>query len=213
MKVLTAPLCLFGALLLLTPSASYSQLPPVRERLGLRTGYIHTLDRLDDTFGGGGHLTLHFTERVYNHLYFDFRVGAVYLGDSKIPELARDLFGNDDIVTEMRILYFSVGPNYTFDLAEYWTGYVSAGGGIYSVSILFDTGIQAGDTSDQHPGFNAGGGVLWRFTDTWNLDLNVTVHHFLTKQERRDLLWLYTGEGASDPYLLQFATGLSIDLH
>jgi len=213
MKALTVSLCIAGALVCVRPVSSLAQLPPVRERLGFRSGYIQTLGELNDAFGGGGHLTLHFTERAYNHLYVDFQVGAVYLGDSKHPEIAQAIFNNDNVLSEMRVLYFSVGPSYTFDLGEYWTGYASGGAGVYSVSILFDSGIQAYDTSDQHFGFNFGGGVLWRFTDTWNIDLNFTVHHFTTKQQNDDLFYIYTGKGATSPYLLQFATGVCIDLH
>lgn len=203
---------LIVAALALTPHTSFSQLPPVKERLGFRTGYIHTLDGLKDNFGGGGHMTLHFTERLYNPLYLDFRVAAIYLGDSKHPEIAERVTGTTGILSEMRILFFSLGPQVTFPLAEYWSGYASGGLGIYSVSILFDSGIQAFDTSDQHFGFNAGGGVLWRFTDTWNVDLNFTIHHFFTDKTRRDLYYVFTNEGDASPWLMQFATGLSIDL-
>jgi hypothetical protein len=198
--------------LALFPHTSRSQLPPVKERLGFRTGYIHTLGELQDNFGGGGHMTLHFTERVYNRLYFDFRVAALYLGDSKRPEIAADVTRIDNIASEMRILFFSVGPQYTVPLAEYWTGYASAGLGVYSVSILFDSGIQAFDTSDQYFGGNVGGGIMWRFTDTWNLDMNVTLHRFWSDTDRTDLYYIFTGEGDSDPYVLQFATGVCIDL-
>lgn len=196
----------------LFPTRSYSQLPPVKERLGFRSGYIHTLDQLSDSFGGGGHLTLHFTERVINRLYFDLRIAAIYLGDTKKPEIAEALTNTEGILSEMRILYFSVGPQYTFDLAEYWTAYASAGVGVYSVSILFDSGIQAFDTSDQHVGANFGGGVLWRFTDVLNLDLNFTAHHFWTEETVADLYYFFTDQGDSSPYLLQFATGISYDL-
>jgi opacity protein-like surface antigen len=212
MKNVFVVLCAVCALLAVLPDQSWSQLPPVRERLGLRTGYIQTLGGLQDNFGAGGHLTLHFTERTYDHLYFDLRVAAMYLGDSKHPEIAKRVTANDNTISEMRILYFSIGPNYTFDLAEYWTGYLSAGAGIYSVSILFDSGIQAYDYSDQHFGFNGGGGILWRFTDTWNLDLGFTVHHFYTEKKRSDLFWVFTGEGAANPTLLEFSAGICIDL-
>jgi len=212
MKNVLVLLCAVCASLAVVPVQAWSQLPPVRERLGLRTGYIQTFGGLQDHFGAGGHLTLHFTERMYDHLYFDFRVVAMYLGDSKHPEIAREVKKNNNIISEMRILYFSIGPNYTVDLAEYWTGYLSAGAGIYSVSILFDSGIQAFGESDQHFGFNGGGGILWRFTDTWNLDLGFTVHHFYTEKNLRNRLWVYTGKGAASPTLLEFSAGICIDL-
>jgi hypothetical protein len=200
------------AVLTLFPHTSRSQLPPVQERLGFRTGYMHTFGQLQDTFGGGGHMTLHFTERVVSSFYVDFRIAALYLGDAKRPEIAERVTGTQGINSEMRILFLTVGPNLTFPLAEYWNAYASAGAGIYSVSILFDSGIQAYDYSDQHVGVNAGGGVLWRFTDTWNIDMNFTVHHFWTDDDRTDLYYIFTDEGDSDPYLLQFSTGVCIDL-
>lgn len=187
---------------------------PVKERLGGRAGYIHTFDGLNRVYGGGGNLTLHFQERISAPLYLDFRVGAVYLGDSKKPELAplfKDALGNP-LVSQMRILFFSVGPQLVVPLSETWNGYVSVGAGIYSVSIVFNSGIQAFDSSDQHFGGNFAVGTLWRITDNWNIDLSVTAHHLWTKRDPGDLYYVFTGQGDASPSLLQIATGLSIDL-
>jgi len=42
--------------------------------------------------------------------------------------------------------------------------------------------------------------------------MNFTVHRFTSDTTRRDLFYVFTGQGGSDPWLLQFATGVSIDL-
>jgi opacity protein-like surface antigen len=215
MKRLVLIASIAGAVLF--PTKSHSQLPPVQERLGFRSGYIQTLDQLEDSFGGGGHVTLWFTERVHDQLYFDFRVAAIYLGNLKNPNITVRFANSpgvppEDIESEMRVLFFSVGPQYVIPLAEYWNAYLSAGAGVYSVSMLFDSGIAAGDYSDQHFGVNAGGGAQWRFTETWNLDFNFTLHHFWTRKKTSDLYYFFTDQGDSSPYLLQFATGVSIDL-
>ncbi len=215
--IVVTALVLASVLLGILPTPSYSQLPPVRERLGVRGGYIQTFDKLKDSFGGGGHLTLHFSERAYNQLYVDFRISAIYLGDLKNKNIAVR-FGNSpgiepsDIETEMRILFFSVGPQYVIPLAEYWNAYAGAAAGIYSVSMLFDSGISAGDLSDQHFGVNMGGGAMWRFTETLNIDMNFTLHHFWTPKDPNKLLFFFTDQGDSNPYLLQFSTGVTIDL-
>ena len=214
--VVTA-LGLAGALLGILPTTSYSQLPPVRERLGVRGGYIQTLDKLENSFGGGGHLTVYFNERVVNSLYVGGRISIMYLGDLQNEDIPVRFINtpgivSDDIDSEMRIMFFSAGPQYVIPIADYWNAYIEGGAGIYSVSMLFDSGIAAGKFSDQHFGVNFGGGTMWRITETLNIDMNFTLHHFWTPKDPNKLLFFFTGQGDSNPYLLQFSTGVVLDL-
>jgi hypothetical protein len=195
-------------LLSLLASDVCSQLPPPRERLGVRSGYMETTGKLDEHFGDGSFMTLHFSEKILNPLYLDIKIGAVYLGDLLKPEIILDA---QPIDSEMRILFFTAGPQYNYPTGETTTLYGSFGIGIYSVSILRDTGLQAYDFSNQHFGLNGGLGFLWRFAATWNLDVNLTAHKFWTPEDRSTLFYIFTNEG-SDPYLYQLGIGISMDL-
>jgi len=208
-----------AALLLISfTTSSFGQYPPVRERLGGRIGGVLTTEQLNDTFKNGYNLTLHFTERLQQYWFLDINIGAIYLGDmygrQRIAEYAEtlNLIFNpvvSGVMSEMRILRLSVGPQFIVPVGDTFHAYGTIGGGVYTVSILNDTGVNAYDFSDSHFGFHLGGGMLWRITPTWNIDVNLTAHHFRTGQ--RDLFAIYTA-GGEDPVLAQLSIGVAIDL-
>jgi len=181
------------------------------ERLGLRAGYIGASDGLRDFYGNGWDLTLFFTEKVYSRLLLDIRLGAIYMGDAVDPNLDDLLTLRPDVVSTMRFIYFSAGPMVGFDLGGSYSGYASAGIGIYSVSMLFDYGLPGFDYSDQHVGFNAGAGISARIAMNWSLELNGTIHYVKTGEGATDLYWLFT-DAADPPLLIGIALGVSWDL-
>jgi hypothetical protein len=199
-------------LLSVIPHRAHAQIPPVRERLGGRLGYVETYGKTYEHYGAGWNANLYFTERMYQALFLDIKLGGIYLGDLLKPDVARNIVGAD-VESEMRVLFLSVGPQLTFGLGGTRTGYMGVALGVYSASVVFANAIQSYDFSDQHVGGNASIGLLWRFTSSWNLDLNLTLHHFRTAASFQDLFFAFTGDGAEDPYLLQAALGITIDMH
>ena len=181
------------------------------ERLGVRAGYVGTSDGLRDFYGDGWDLTLFFTEKVYSRLLLDVRLGAVYLGDALKTDLDDQLTLQPGIVSSMRFLYVSAGPMVGFGLGNSYSGYVSAGVGIYSVSMLFGSGIAAFDYSDQHLGYSAGAGLSTRIATNWCLEMNGTLHYVSTDAGPNDLFWLFT-DGGDAPVLLGIAFGVTVDL-
>lgn len=196
----------------LIPDLSVAQAPPVRERLGARGGAVLTSGSLNDSYGNGGNVVLFFTERLFQSLFFDVHIGAIYMGDLKNSDLDDAIFGQLGIVSEMRFLYFSVGPQYVQPVGERTTLYVAAGLGVYSVSVVLDDpGVQAFNFSDQHLGFNGGAGYMYRFTDNWSVELNLTLQHVRTSSGVDDLYYTFT-EGGGPPTLVEANVGVMIDL-
>jgi len=182
-----------------------------QERLGVRVGGVSAFDGLDDKYGGGWDLTLFFTEKVASRLLLDIRLGAIYLGDLKDLELDDEITGTPGIQSAMRMLYFSVGPLLGVSLGSAYSAYASAGVGVYSVSMEFDSGVTAFDFSDQHVGFSGGIGLSRRLSTNWSLEANTTVHYCTIQKESSDLYYAFT-DGADAPLLLGAALGLTVDL-
>lgn len=183
------------------------------ERLGARIGYIETFDGLQTYYGPGWDVTLFFNERIYSHLFLEVDVGAIYLGDIRDPELDDDITGYDNVASEMRMFYFSVGALYGFPLGS--SGYTltaGAGVGIYSVSVAFAGQFVADDISDQYFGGSGSLGLVRRVGTNWGLEANGTIHYFGTNQANDDLFWVFTAGAAEDPIMLGFALGVVIDL-
>lgn len=196
------------ALTLTVADRATAQAPTVRERLGGRFGAILSNKELSDNFGNGYNLELNFTERITRSWFVEIRIGALYMGDLNNQEITNMLWPG--FISEMRILLATVGPQYDRLLSEHFSAYGGAGAGIYTVSMLLDSGVLAGDFSDQHFGWQAHGGIYFRLTRALHLDLNATMH-FVHTGGGLTLFREVTG-GGSNPMLLQLALGLSLEL-
>ena len=206
------PFVVAAVLLAGIPTPSQSQLPPVRERLGGKVGGVTTTGGLNSSYGNGWQATLFFSERIARAWYLGVSIGAIYMGDLWDPAAAEAHTGIPGIDSEMRILLLSVGPQYTLGLSKSWLAYAGLEAGVYSVSLLFDTGLQAfNDSQPAHFGGNLSLGLLWRITSSWNIDLSGTLHHFRTSSNANDIFYKFTG-GDANPLLLEASIGLAIDL-
>jgi hypothetical protein len=157
-------------------------------------------------------VTLLFNEHLFSRLFLDLHVGAIYLGDILDPELDDFITRTDNVESEMRMFFFSVGAVYGFPLGGSYTLTAAAGAGVYSVSVAFAAEFVADDLSQQYFGGNGGIGLTSRVGTNWTLEANCTVHYFGTGAANDDLLWVFTGGTAEDPLLLGLAFGVVIDL-
>ncbi len=209
-----AALALAAALLAFTIPARAGVVRYPHERLGTRVGFVGTSAGLHDSYGNGSHINLHFSERVATPWYLQIRIGSMALGDLRKPDLARRFGGaaffGEVVRSDMRIQFLTGGPQYTVLVGERGTLYASAEGGIYSVSVTLDDGLQAATVSDSHFGANAGVGFMMRAFGAWNVDTNATLH-FVGTGTGRGLYTFFT-EGDSDPLILQLSVGVTLDL-
>jgi opacity protein-like surface antigen len=206
-----SPLTVISFILLFATLPVNAQPPvePPRERLGVRVSLAGTAGELNKYFGHGYDFTLYFTERIRNPFYLEVQIGATYMGDLLKPEIAEQLTRIQDIQSEMRFAYLTLGPQYTRPFSESHTLYASLGVGIYTVSMLFDTGVQAFDESDQIFGVNGGIGMYWRITTNWNIDVNSKLTKMWTDDD--DIYRLFT-DGHNSPWVLAVGLGLAMDL-
>ena len=208
---LARPAFVFLLLLIVVPAKAQVPGDPLRERLGVRISIIGTQSDLYDAFGHGYDFTLYFTERIYHALNLDIHIGATYMGDLLEPAAGEIFTDIEGVTSEMRFAYLSIGPQYVWRVNDTQNLYAALGIGIYSVSMLFDTGVQAFDLSDQNFGGSLGGGFLWRITDNWNIDVNVTAQMVKTGSNPTDLYPRFTNNGRN-PLLLGFGLGFAMDM-
>ncbi len=182
-----------------------------KERIGVRTGGLLTVDGLNDAYGNGWDLTLFFTERITRHLLLDVRLGALYLGDLQIEDLDDKLLNQSGIQGSMRILYISVGPMVGRSIGGPYSMHVAAGAGIYSVSMVFTDVLTPFDLSDQKFGFNGGLGFAWRIAGNWSIEADGTAHYFTVEENSNDLYFAFT-DGADAPLIFDVTLGLTVDL-
>jgi len=197
-------------LLSLAPSLSHAQAKkPARERLGIRFGYVQTFQEFEENYGSGNNITIHFSERIARPLFLNFQIGAIQMGEALDPTIAREATNNPTITSEMRILFLNVGLQFVYVEQGPWTWYVGAGGGVYSVSILFDLGVQGVPVSDQHFGVQGNIGALLKLFGDLKLELVGSAYHIRTGG---GFLYSTFTDGGSDPWFAEMAVGLSLDL-
>lgn len=182
-----------------------------KERLGVRSGGLVTMDGLNEAYGNGWDLTLFFTERITHHLLLDVRLGALYLGELKFEHLDDELLHQSGIQGSMRILYISVGPMVGTAIGGPWSMHAAAGAGIYSVSMVFTDVLTPFDLSDQKFGFNGGLGLARRLSGNWSIEADGTAHYFMIDEDPNDLYFAFT-DGADAPLIFDVTLGLTVDL-
>jgi hypothetical protein len=182
-----------------------------KERIGVRSGGILTMDGLNDAYGNGWDLTLFFTERITRNLLLDVRLGALYLGELKFEHLDDLLLHQTGIQGSMRILYISVGPMVGRSIGGPYSMHLAAGAGIYSVSMVFTDVLTPFDLSDQKFGFNGGLGFARRLAGNWSIEADGTAHYFMIEENMNDLYFAFT-DGADAPLIFDVTLGLTIDL-
>ncbi|NIM19211.1 MAG: outer membrane beta-barrel protein [Candidatus Latescibacteria bacterium] len=183
-----------------------------REKLGIRIGFVEPESDIENAFGDGSGLALHFTERIKPPLFIEIALAAIYLGESKTDEITELLFGPGVSDANMRIINITLGPTIEIPLGERRIFYISSGIGLYSISVLLEMGLFGSDISQEHFGAQVGAGIYWPLTDNWKLDVNFTAHHIRTAEETSDIFYLYSA-GDSDPNFYQFSIGASYSLN
>jgi opacity protein-like surface antigen len=199
-----------ACLLFPTSSRAFDQLAG-KERIGVRSGGLITMDGLNEAYGNGWDLTLFFTERLTHHLLLDVRLGALYLGELKFEHLDDELLHQSGAQGSMRILYISLGPMVGTSIGGPYSMHVAAGAGIYSVSMVFTEVLTPFDLSDQKFGFNGGLGFARRISGNWSIEADGTAHYFLIEENINDLYFAFT-DGADPPLIFDLTLGLTVDL-
>ena len=188
---------------------------PYKERLGVRMGYVGTSSGLKDTFGAGLQLSAHYVHRLTTWFSFDTELGVFYMGNTGGPYIAPDGAVFDEAT--VRVIAFTVSPQLDIGLGEKNTFYVSAGGGLYIVSLLLDDALFQFEQTDDHFGMTAGVGLARRLTTNWFFDVNVKIDKFWTSGLPEDLteripLFYILSNRDQDPIFFQVNVGLMLRL-
>jgi opacity protein-like surface antigen len=211
---------LFAAIIALTASGAIAQSPdepdadPYRERLGLRAGFAWTANDLEENFGGGLDLSLHFIQRIRKPFSVDVSLGAIYLGSTD-SDITRDFFGTEFDDVSMRILFVTAAPMVEIPLGERTDFFLSAGAGMYVVSLILDQTLSEIDLSNTNFGINLNAGLSRRISTNWFLDAGVYMHKFWTEDSldaaSPDWVYLYS-EGDPSPLFWCVTAGVALRL-
>lgn len=182
---------------------------PLRERLALRAGWAATSSELKDQFGSGMNLSLHFLWRFKNPFSIDFQLGAFYMGATDGKYIAPDSTVFDE--GSVRIIRFAASPMVELSLMDKTSLYLSAGGGLYILSLLLDDRLFQFEQTNDHLGVNLGAGVFRQLSDNWFLNANFQLHKFWTSNAEDDLFFILSN-GDQDPLFYEIDVGVVLRL-
>jgi opacity protein-like surface antigen len=184
---------------------------PYRDRLGFRAGYVGTPSSISDAFGGGLDLSLHWVHRFKYPFAIDATLGGSYMGSTGREDITISIFGQRFDNVAMRLLHITVAPMMEFALGERTHFFLSAGGGMYRVSVLVDQAFSEADLSNSHFGVVAGGGIIRRISGNWFLDASVRANKFWTSTDIDDWFFRYS-QGDGNPVFYNVSLGLMLRL-
>ncbi|HKW14150.1 MAG TPA: outer membrane beta-barrel protein [Candidatus Krumholzibacteria bacterium] len=212
-RIALAAVTLCACVLLPVPSHAFDEYVG-KERIGARAGGAITSDGFSDAYGNGWDFTLYFNERITHHFLVDLRLGALSMGELQLKSLDNGIVLPSGTV-EMRILSLTIGPSVGTAIGGGFSVDASAGAGVYSVSMVFNGGINnqltGYDTSQQKFGFNGGVGLSRRLSTNWSIEANSSAHYFLIDKNTNDIYFAFTN-GADAPLILTASLGAVIDL-
>jgi hypothetical protein len=189
-----------------TPSAE----PKNRESVGVRMGYARTTSAIDDAFGAGFAVAIHFTEKIHPPFALNFAVGSLYLGRTWRKDITLEQFQTTDEM-RMDIFFLTVEPGVELPLSDRYVLVLAGGLGLYNVSLVREAGLWWGSTTQYHVGINGSMGMYRVLTDNLNLELNLAGNYFWTQDAFDDWIAVYS-HGDQDPFFYQITVGLTLDV-
>ncbi len=178
-------------------------------RLGVRIGFVATTSDLENNFGNGVDLALRWVHHLKDQFSLDIVLGTYLMGET----------GGDKIIAfpplldevNARVLTLTVAPMIDFAMGPRTDLYITGGVGLYTFSLLLDSGFFQNETSDNYLGVNGGVGILRRVSTNWYLDFNVQINKFWTGDDLRDLFFV-SAKRDQDPVFYHVTTGFLLQL-
>jgi len=179
---------------LLPPSASLSQGIKGREMLGGRFGGIITTGELNDSFGHGSELEIHFTEGLGSWYGVGFSLSMHNLGRSLDREGDINYTGTDRSV-KAGVYSVTVGMTTLTKISRKISFGAEAMAGLYTVTATIPSGIWEGRITRNEFGFNGGVDIYYALNDRGlSIDVGAKYHYLMSGTDPLQVLYAYTGE-------------------
>ncbi len=194
-------------ILALAPSRAVSSDMSGRETLGLRIGGVLGTGRLEDSFGNGSELEIHFVEGLGSWFGVGISLSTHYFGRSEDSEKDFEYTGLTSSV-KLEIYSLTAAFETYFDLGRRMTFGTETGGGLYTSSAVIPSGIYEGRITRNDLGYFAGFRLNYRITSGGlNAELAGKYHHIFSGSDQSHVIYAYTDQTTAD--FFQLTIGLN----
>ena len=193
-------LILSAALLIAEAHGAQGQGLKGREILGLRVGGVLSSGPLNDKFGDGSEIEIHFIEGLKPWLGINIALSSHNFGESLDRNMNIEYTGLDRPVTAAVLAVSHFGDRLSPT--------IEGGFGLYTLNGVIQAGLYEGSITDNQVGFYGGAGLLYRLTRSLFLNANAKYHYIISGDDWRSTVYFYTGEKRISLY--QIAIGIAI---
>ncbi len=164
--------------------------------IGFRVGTVFNSNKLDNAFGRGSELELHFVEGLGTWYGIDISLSSHSFGDSKLPE--KDIqYSNQGEILELQIYSLSAAISTYYKLSDKISATAGSGVGLYAITLIRPIGIIEQRLTDYQPGVHGSLGLLYRLTQG-GVFMNFNAkYHYISSGGKNNIhhpLRFYTGE-------------------
>jgi hypothetical protein len=178
-----------------------------RELLGLRAGGTISTGGVNEIFGNGSELEIHFIEGLNPWLGINISLSSHNFGESNDRQKNIDYTGLDRPV-DLNIFSVTVAAVAVKDIKGKWSSTFEGGIGLYTVNGIIQAGLYEGTRTNNQFGFYGGAGLLYRLTKSFSINANAKYHYVFTGDDLRHTIYFYTSEDRISFY--QIAVGIAI---
>jgi len=184
-------------ILFLISNASYaSEGINGKKLVGFRVGTVFNSNKLDNAFGRGSELELHFVEGLGTWYGVDISLSSHNFGDSKMPD--KDIqYSNQGEILELQIYSLSAAIFTYYKLSDKISATAGSGVGLYAITLIRPIGIIEQRLTDYQPGVYGSLGLLYRLTQGGVFMNFEAKYHYISSGGKNNIyhpLLFYTGE-------------------
>jgi hypothetical protein len=187
--------------LALTASGSSGQGIKGREILGVRVGSVLSSGALDDKFGKGSEIEIHFTEGLRPWLGINIALSSHNFGESR----ERDSYSRP---YDLQIFSVTAAVIAVKQVGNRLLPTIEGGLGLYTTNVIVQAGLYEGTITDNQLGIYGGAGLLYRITKSFFINANAKYHYIFTGDDLEGTEYSYTSGNRTAVY--QIAVGISI---
>jgi opacity protein-like surface antigen len=206
-RPLSIRLLLAAVLFLAAAPGAYGQGIKGREILGFRAGGVLSSGLLNDKFGDGSEIEIHFIEGLNPWFGINIALSSHNLGESKDRDMNIDYTGFDRPV-KLQVFSVTAAALAIMHIGDRFSPTLEGGFGLYTINGVIQAGLYEGSITDNQVGFYGGVGLLYRLTRSLFLNANAKYHYIFSGNDWNSTVYFYTGEERITLY--QIAVGVAI---
>ena len=184
----------FFLIISLAPAMAFSQGFKGREILGLRLGGVVSSGSVEDTFGRGSELELHFMEGLGSWYGIDISLSMHNFGRSLSREKNIDFTGFDRAV-KAEIFSLTAGLVGIRQVTDRISLGIDGGMGLYPITAVIPEGIWEGRITRNQFGLYTGANIYYSLNKRGlSLDIGAKYHYVFSGDDPLQIFYVYTGE-------------------